>query len=148
VTGPGMMTRREVAVMFGVTSEAVARWERAGLLTGQRGTDGKIRYPRADVEALYRSGRRSPNARPGPPPGTGPVMNTRTPGPARPRERVASRSELAPARRAPDCRISRRQPGHSSRPCLPPGARPGAPHAGEIVASQHSISLTNKENQQ
>lgn len=64
MTGTGMMTRREVAAMFGVTSEAVARWERAGLLAGQRGADGKVRYPRADVEALYHSGRRGPNARP------------------------------------------------------------------------------------
>lgn len=69
MTGTGMMTRREVAAMFGVTSAAVARWERAGLLTGQRGTDGKVRYPRADVEALHHSRRRGPNTQPGPTPG-------------------------------------------------------------------------------
>ena len=62
--GQEMMTRREVAVMFGVTSEAVARWQRSGLLHGERGADGKVRYPRAEAEALYRSGRRGANTRP------------------------------------------------------------------------------------
>lgn len=60
---PVMLTRREVAAMFGVTSEAVARWERGGLLHGEHGADGKIRYPQAEAEALHRNGRGGANAR-------------------------------------------------------------------------------------
>ena len=48
------MTRRQVAYLFAVTSGQVAAWERAGKLAGERGTDGRVRYERAQVEALFR----------------------------------------------------------------------------------------------
>jgi hypothetical protein len=51
-----LMTRREVAAMFGVTSAAVAQWARRGLLPEVRGTDGTPRYRRADAAELHRSG--------------------------------------------------------------------------------------------
>jgi hypothetical protein len=54
--GEELMTRREVAAMFGVTSATVAQWARRGLLPEIRGEDGKPRYRRADTEELHRSG--------------------------------------------------------------------------------------------
>ncbi len=51
-----LMTRREVAYMFGVTSAAVAAWARSGRLAELRGQDGRPRYRRAEAEALHRSG--------------------------------------------------------------------------------------------
>jgi hypothetical protein len=50
-----LMTRRQVASMFGVTSAAVATWARRGRLPEVRDQSGKPRYRRADVEALVRS---------------------------------------------------------------------------------------------
>jgi hypothetical protein len=54
-----LMTRREVAAMFGVTSAAVAQWARRGLLPEIRGEDGKPRYRRADAGELHRSGQQA-----------------------------------------------------------------------------------------
>jgi hypothetical protein len=54
--GEELMTRREVAAMFGVTSATVAQWARRGLLPEIRGEDGRPRYRRADTEELHRSG--------------------------------------------------------------------------------------------
>jgi predicted site-specific integrase-resolvase len=51
-----LMTRRQVAYMFRVTSAAVAVWARRGRLPEIRNEAGKPRYRRADVEALKRSG--------------------------------------------------------------------------------------------
>ena len=65
--GEDLMTRREVAFLFRVTSQAVAAWARRGRLTEVRNAEGKPRYRRAEVEELFRivfSG--------GEPPGTGP----------------------------------------------------------------------------
>jgi len=56
VTGEELMTRRQVASLFGVTSAAVATWARRGRLPEVRNEDGRPRYRRADVEALFRSG--------------------------------------------------------------------------------------------
>ena len=49
------MTRRQVAFLFRVTSQAVAAWARRGRLTEVRNADGKPRYRRAEVEELFRS---------------------------------------------------------------------------------------------
>jgi hypothetical protein len=59
VGGEELMTRQEVAAMFGVTSAAVAQWARRGLLPEVRGTDGKPRYRRADAADLHRSGQQA-----------------------------------------------------------------------------------------
>ena len=53
-----LMTRRQVASMFGVTSAAVASWARRGRLPEVRNEAGRPRYRRSDVEALFRSGMR------------------------------------------------------------------------------------------
>jgi predicted site-specific integrase-resolvase len=47
-----LMTRRQVASRFGVTSAAVALWARRGRLAEVRNEAGRPRYRRADVEAL------------------------------------------------------------------------------------------------
>ena len=51
-----LMTRRQVASLFRVTSAAVASWARRGRLPEVRDEAGKPRYRRADVETLFRSG--------------------------------------------------------------------------------------------
>ena len=51
-----LMTRGQVALMFRVTSAAVASWARRGRLPEVRNEDGRPRYRREDVEALFRSG--------------------------------------------------------------------------------------------
>jgi Helix-turn-helix domain len=53
--GEDLMTRRQVASLFQVTSAAVASWARRGRLPEVRDEAGKPRYRRADVEALLRS---------------------------------------------------------------------------------------------
>jgi predicted site-specific integrase-resolvase len=53
-----LMTRRQVAYLFRVTSSAVAIWARRGRLPEVRDEAGKPRYRRADVEALLRRGLR------------------------------------------------------------------------------------------
>ena len=53
-----LMTRRQVASVFGVTSAAVAIWARRGRLPEIRNEAGRPRYRRADVEALFRTGLR------------------------------------------------------------------------------------------
>jgi predicted site-specific integrase-resolvase len=50
-----LMTRRQVAYLFRVTSAAVANWARSGRLPEVRDENGRPRYRRADVEALYRA---------------------------------------------------------------------------------------------
>ena len=64
-----LMTRRQVAFLFRVTSQAVVRLARRGRLTEVRNADGKPRYRRAEVEELFRSsfmGSDSPGTGPGP----------------------------------------------------------------------------------
>ena len=51
-----LMTRKQVAYLFGVTSAAVAAWARRGRLPEVRNEAGRPRYRRADVEALFQSG--------------------------------------------------------------------------------------------
>ena len=53
--GEDLMTRRQVAFLFRVTSQAVAAWARRGRLTEVRNAGGKPRYRRAEVEELFRS---------------------------------------------------------------------------------------------
>jgi predicted site-specific integrase-resolvase len=53
-----LMTRRQVASLFRVTSAAVASWARRGRLAEVRTQAGRPRYRRADVEALFRRGSR------------------------------------------------------------------------------------------
>jgi predicted site-specific integrase-resolvase len=53
-----LMTRRQVAYLFRVTSAAVASWARRGQLVEVRNQAGRPRYRRADVEALFRRGAR------------------------------------------------------------------------------------------
>lgn len=53
-----LMTRRQVAYLFRVTSAAVATWARRGRLLEIRNQAGRPRYRRADVEALFRRGYR------------------------------------------------------------------------------------------
>ena len=54
--GQDLMTRRQVASLFGVTSAAVATWARRGRLPEVRNEAGRPRYRRADVEALILRG--------------------------------------------------------------------------------------------
>jgi len=51
-----LMTRREVAYKFRVTSAAVATWARRNILAEVRDEQGRPRYRQADVEELYASG--------------------------------------------------------------------------------------------
>ena len=53
--GEDLMTRRQVAVLFRVTSAVVATWARRGRLPEVRNEDGRPRYRREDVEQLFRS---------------------------------------------------------------------------------------------
>jgi transposase len=56
---PGdLMTRREVAAKFGVVSATIKNWARSQqvALTEVPGDDGRPRYRRAEVQALYDSG--------------------------------------------------------------------------------------------
>ena len=53
--GEDLMTRRQVASLFRVTSAAVATWARRGRLPEVRNEAGRPRYRRADVEALFRT---------------------------------------------------------------------------------------------
>ena len=62
-----LMTRRQVAFLFRVTSQAVVRLARRGRLTEVRNSEGKPRYRRAEVEELFRSSFTA-----GESPGTGP----------------------------------------------------------------------------
>jgi hypothetical protein len=64
-----LMTRRQVAFLFRVTSQAVVRLARRGRLTEVRNSEGKPRYRRAEVEELFRnsvSRGESPGTGPGP----------------------------------------------------------------------------------
>ena len=63
-----LMTRRQVAFLLRVTSQAVVRLARRGRLTEVRNADGKPRYRRAEVEELFRS-----SFTEGESPGTGPA---------------------------------------------------------------------------
>jgi predicted site-specific integrase-resolvase len=49
-----LMTRRQVAYLFRVTSSAVAIWARRGRLLEVRDEAGRPRYRRSDVMALLR----------------------------------------------------------------------------------------------
>ena len=51
-----LMTRRQVAYLFRVTSAAVASWARRGRLPEVRDQAGRPRYRRAEVQALLRRG--------------------------------------------------------------------------------------------
>jgi predicted site-specific integrase-resolvase len=53
-----LMTRRQVACLFRVTSAAVASWARRGRLLEVRNQAGRPRYRRGDVEALLQRGSR------------------------------------------------------------------------------------------
>jgi predicted site-specific integrase-resolvase len=53
-----LMSRRQVAVMFRVTSALVAQWARRGRLREVRDEAGRPRYRRADVQGLVPSGSR------------------------------------------------------------------------------------------
>ena len=53
-----LMTRRQVAYLFRVTSSAVAMWARRGRLPEVRDEAGRPRYRRSDVEVLIRQGLR------------------------------------------------------------------------------------------
>ena len=64
-TDGDLMTRREVAYLFRVTSAAVAMWARRGVLPEVRDEAGRPRYRRADVEQLLRTGIRRRTQRPG-----------------------------------------------------------------------------------
>src|SRR5260370_38268585 len=60
--GEDLMTRSEVAVLFGVTSAAVATWARRGRLPGGRNEASRPRYRRGGREAP--SAPTAPAARP------------------------------------------------------------------------------------
>ena len=53
-TEEDLLTRRQVAYLFRVTSSAVAIWARRGRLPEVRDEAGRPRYRRADVVALLR----------------------------------------------------------------------------------------------
>jgi predicted site-specific integrase-resolvase len=69
--GEDLMTRKQVASLFRVTSSAVATWARRGRLPEVRNEAGRPRYRREDVEALFRNavagGRRAQATVPGSP---------------------------------------------------------------------------------
>jgi MerR HTH family regulatory protein len=50
-----LMTRRQVAMLFRVTSAVVATWARRGRLPEVRNEEDRPRYRREDVEQLFRS---------------------------------------------------------------------------------------------
>jgi MerR-like DNA binding protein len=50
-----LMTRRQVAMLFRVTSAVVATWARRGRLPEVRNSDDRPRYRRRDVEQLFRT---------------------------------------------------------------------------------------------
>ena len=54
-TDEDLMTRRQVAMLFRVTSAVVATWARRGRLPEVRNSDGRPRYRRGDVEQLFRT---------------------------------------------------------------------------------------------
>ncbi len=54
--GEDLLTRRQVASLFRVTSAVVAKWAQRGRLPEVRNEAGRPRYRRADVEALFQSG--------------------------------------------------------------------------------------------
>jgi len=56
--GEDLLTRRQVAYMFRVTSAVVASWARRGRLPEVRNEAGRPRYRRADVDALFQTGMR------------------------------------------------------------------------------------------
>jgi predicted site-specific integrase-resolvase len=58
-----LMTRQQVAYLFGETSAKVAMWARRGRLPEVRNDAGRPRYRRADVQALLRAraGHRRPS---------------------------------------------------------------------------------------
>jgi predicted site-specific integrase-resolvase len=59
MTGSGtddLMSRRQVAYVFGVSLPAVAKWARCGLLLEVRNEVGRPRYRCADVEELRHTG--------------------------------------------------------------------------------------------
>lgn len=53
-----LMTRLQVARLFGVTSAAVANWahRKTPVLTEIRNADNEPRYRRAEVDKLYKNG--------------------------------------------------------------------------------------------
>jgi transposase len=53
-----LMTRKQVAYKFGVTSATIKNWARSGkvALTEVQGGDGRPRYRRAEVDVLFESG--------------------------------------------------------------------------------------------
>jgi len=53
---PELLTRREVAELFGVGPKTVRRWETQDRLRELRTPGGEARYVRAEVEALRQSG--------------------------------------------------------------------------------------------
>ena len=110
-----LMTRRQVAFLFRVTSQAVVRLARRGRLTEVRNSDGTPRYRRAEVEELFR------NSFTGESPGTGP-------GPA---GEQAERKEIPPLEPAGDMA---RDGVFGSGPLRCPPRRPrltrGFPRAG------------------
>jgi len=57
-----LMTRKQVAYLFRVTSAAVATWARRGRLPEVRDQDGRPRYRRTDVEALLARSERASRA--------------------------------------------------------------------------------------
>jgi DNA-binding transcriptional MerR regulator len=60
-----LMTRQQVAYLFGATSAKVATWARRGLVPEVRDEDGRPRYRRADIEELRSTGiRRRTRQRP------------------------------------------------------------------------------------
>lgn len=54
IHGSDLMTPREVADYFGVTTKTVTRWLNEGLISGIRTPGGTRRYNRADVQAAHR----------------------------------------------------------------------------------------------
>ena len=53
-----LLSRRQVAAMFRVTSALIAQWARRGRLREVRDEAGRPRYRRADVEGVCLSGSR------------------------------------------------------------------------------------------
>ncbi len=49
-----LLRPKEVARMFGISVKTLWRWQKTGLIKAVRLPTGKLRYPRSEVEGLWR----------------------------------------------------------------------------------------------
>jgi len=49
-----LMKLRDVARIFNITTEMLWEWQRRGIIKAVRPPTGKLRYPRSEVDRLWR----------------------------------------------------------------------------------------------